>query len=224
MNIVILQNKDSKKNRLNIIIEISQIWRRYKMKLVTKVTTVIAALATVAMLASCGSTSGAAPKTSSSKSTASKVSVWEWATIPLSDIGTSDTVIDDRFVLDAVSNPLEAEFAAVAGKAKFKTEELGTALYMGNKGATNLSNIKDVFQAQFEIVVKAPAKVTLTISGNGDATPARAFAIYAPDGTVLAQVDNLGKEAKSTLEFNAATAGAYKINTSGTRIYAVRIE
>ena len=178
------------------------------MKLVTKVTTAIAALAAVAMLASCGSTS-----------------VWEWKSIPLSDIGTSDTVIDERFILDPVSNPCEAEFAAVAGKAKFKTEELGTALYFGNKGATTLENIKDVFQVAFEVVVKAPSKVTLTISGNGDATPARAMAVFAPDGnTVLASADNLSKEAKSELVFDAATAGVYTIKTSGTRIYAVKVE
>lgn len=189
------------------------------MKLVTKVTTAIAALAAVAMLASCGSTSGA------SKEASAPVSVWEWKSIPLSDIGTSDTVIDERFILEPVSNPCEAEFAAVAGKAKFKTEELGTALYFGNKGATTLENIKDVFQVAFEVVVKAPSKVTLTISGNGDATPARAMAVFAPDGnTVLASADNLSKEAKSELVFDAATAGVYTIKTSGTRIYAVKVE
>lgn len=198
------------------------------MKLVTKVTTVIATLAAVAMLASCGSTSGAsssaaAPASNSAVATGS-ASVWEWSKVPFCDIGTDDTVIDERFILNAVSNPLGAEFAATAGKAKFKTEGLGTALYMQNKGATNLSNIKDVFQAQFEVVVKAPAKVTLTISGNGDATPARAFAVFAPDGKVVAQIDNLGQDAKSTLEFDAAVAGAYKINTSGTRIYGVKVE
>ena len=181
------------------------------MKLVTKVTTAIAALAAVAMLASCGSTSGASKEASAPAKTA-PVSVWEWKSIPLSDIGTSDTVIDERFILDPVSNPCEAEFAAVAGKAKFKTEELGTALYFGNKGATTLENIKDVFQVAFEVVVKAPSKVTLTISGNGDATPARAMA------------DNLSKEAKSELVFDAATAGVYTIKTSGTRIYAVKVE
>lgn len=194
------------------------------MKLVTKVTTAIAALAAVAMLASCGSTSGASSEVSAPAKTA-PVSVWEWKSIPLSDIGTSDTVIDERFILDPVSNPCEAEFAAVAGKAKFKTEELGTALYFGNKGATTLENIKDVFQVAFEVVVKAPSKVTLTISGNGDATPARAMAVFAPDGnTVLASADNLSKEAKSELVFDAATAGVYTIKTSGTRIYAVKVE
>lgn len=198
------------------------------MKLVTKVTTAIAALAAVAMLASCGSTSGASSEASApaaAPAAAGSASVWEWKSIPLSDIGTSDTVIDERFILDPVSNPCEAEFAAVAGKAKFKTEELGTALYFGNKGATTLENIKDVFQVAFEVVVKAPSKVTLTISGNGDATPARAMAVFAPDGnTVLASADNLSKEAKSELVFDAATAGVYTIKTSGTRIYAVKVE
>lgn len=196
------------------------------MKLVTKVTTAIAALAAVAMLASCGSTSGASSEASApAAAPVAAVSVWEWKSIPLSDIGTSDTVIDDRFILDPVSNPCDAEFAAVAGKAKFKTEELGTALYFGNKGATTLENIKDVFQVAFEVVVKAPSKVTLTISGNGDATPARAMAVFAPDGnTVLASADNLSKEAKSELVFDAATAGVYTIKTSGTRIYGVKVE
>ena len=193
------------------------------MKLVTKVTTAIAALAAVAMLASCGSTSGASSEASAPAKTA-PVSVWEWQSIPLSDIGTSDTVIDERFVLDPVSNPCEAEFAAVAGKAKFKTEDLGTAIYLQNKAASNKDNIKDVFQAAFEVVVKAPAKVTLTISGNGDATPARVFGVFDPSGAMIASVDNLGQDAKSELVFDAATAGAYTIKASGTRIYGVKVE
>ena len=193
------------------------------MKLVTKVTTAIAALAAVAMLASCGSTSGASKEASAPAKTA-PVSVCEWKSIPLSDIGTSDTVIDERFILDPVSNPCEAEFAAVAGKAKFKTEELGTALYFGNKGATTLENIKDVFQVAFEVVVKAPSKVTLTISGTGDATPSRVFGVFDPSGAMIASVDNLGQDAKSELVFDAATAGAYTIKASGTRIYGVKVE
>ena len=193
------------------------------MKLVTKVTTAIAALAAVAMLASCGSTSGASKEASAPAKTA-PVSVWEWKSVPLSDIGTNDTVIDDRFILDPASNPCDAEFAAVAGKAKFKTEDLGTAIYLQNKAASNKDNIKDVFQAAFEVVVKAPAKVTLTISGNGDATPARVFGVFDPSGAMIASVDNLGQDAKSELVFDAATAGAYTIKASGTRIYGVKVE
>ncbi len=198
------------------------------MKLVTKVTTAIATIAAIAMLASCGSTSGASDSTAAAPAAApaasGSASVWEWKSIPLSDIGTNDTVIDDRFVLDPVSNPCDAEFAAVAGKAKFKTEDLGTAIYLQNKAATTKDNIKDVFQAAFEVVVKAPSTVTLTISGNGDATPARVFGIFAPDGTLLSTVDNLGKDATSELVFDAATAGAYTIKASGTRIYGVKVE
>lgn len=197
------------------------------MKLVTKVTTAIAALAAVAMLASCGSTSGASSEASApaaAPAASGNASVWEWKSIPLSDIGTNDTVIDDRFILDPVSNPCDAEFAAVAGKAKFKTEDLGTAIYLQNKAASNKDNIKDVFQAAFEVVVKAPAKVTLTISGNGDATPARVFGVFDPSGAMIASVDNLGQDAKSELVFDAATAGAYTIKTSGTRIYGVKVE
>ncbi len=198
------------------------------MKLVTKVTTAIATIAAIAMLASCGSTSGASDSTAATPAAApaasGSASVWEWKSIPLSDIGTNDTVIDDRFVLDPVSNPCDAEFAAVAGKAKFKTEDLGTAIYLQNKAATTKDNIKDVFQAAFEVVVKAPSTVTLTISGNGDATPARVFGIFAPDGTLLSTVDNLGKDATSELVFDAATAGAYTIKASGTRIYGVKVE
>ena len=197
------------------------------MKLVTKVTTAIAALAAVAMLASCGSTSGASSEASApaaAPAASGSASVWEWKSVPLSDIGTNDTVIDDRFILDPVSNPCDAEFAAVAGKAKFKTEDLGTAIYLQNKAASNKDNIKDVFQAAFEVVVKAPAKVTLTISGNGDATPARVFGVFDPSGAMIASVDNLGQDAKSELVFDAATAGAYTIKTSGTRIYGVKVE
>lgn len=197
------------------------------MKLVTKVTTAIAALAAVAMLASCGSTSGASSEASApaaAPAASGSASVWEWKSIPLSDIGTNDTVIDDRFILDPASNPCDAEFAAVAGKAKFKTEDLGTAIYLQNKGASNKDNIKDVFQAAFEVVVKAPAKVTLTISGNGDATPARVFGVFDPSGAMIASVDNLGQDAKSELVFDAATAGAYTIKASGTRIYGVKVE
>jgi len=197
------------------------------MKLVTKVTTAIAALAAVAMLASCGSTSGASSKASApaaAPAASGSASVWEWKSVPLSDIGTNDTVIDDRFILDPASNPCDAEFAAVAGKAKFKTEDLGTAIYLQNKAASNKDNIKDVFQAAFEVVVKAPAKVTLTISGNGDATPARVFGVFDPSGAMIASVDNLGQDAKSELVFDAATAGAYTIKASGTRIYGVKVE
>lgn len=197
------------------------------MKLVTKVTTAIAALAAVAMLASCGSTSGASSEASApaaAPAASGSASVWEWKSVPLSDIGTNDTVIDDRFILDPASNPCDAEFAAVAGKAKFKTEDLGTAIYLQNKAASNKDNIKDVFQAAFEVVVKAPAKVTLTISGNGDATPARVFGVFDPSGAMIASVDNLGKDAKSELVFDAATAGAYTIKASGTRIYGVKVE
>ena len=197
------------------------------MKLVTKVTTAIAALAAVAMLASCGSTSGASSEASApaaAPAASGSASVWEWKSVPLSDIGTNDTVIDDRFILDPASNPCDAEFAAVAGKAKFKTEDLGTAIYLQNKAASNKDNIKDVFQAAFEVVVKAPAKVTLTISGNGDATPARVFGVFDPSGAMIASVDNLGQDAKSELVFDAATAGVYTIKTSGTRIYAVKVE
>ena len=196
------------------------------MKLVTKVTTAIAALAAVAMLASCGSTSGASSEASApaaAPAASGSASVWEWKSVPLSDIGTNDTVIDDRFILDPASNPCDAEFAAVAGKAKFKTEDLGTAIYLQNKGASNKDNIKDVFQAAFEVVVKAPAKVTLTISGNGDATPARVFGVFDPSGAMIASVDNLGQDAKSELVFDAATAGAYTIKASGTRIYGVKV-
>ena len=198
------------------------------MKLVTKVTTAIAALAAVAMLASCGSTSGAseasAPASSGASASSGNASVWEWASVPLSDIGTNDTVIDDRFILDPVSNPLGAEFAAVAGKAKFKTEDLGTALYLQNKAATTKDNVKDVFQAAFEVVVKAPATVTLSISGNGDATPARVFGVFDPSGAMIASVDNLGQDAKSELKFDAPAAGTYTIKASGTRIYGVKVE
>lgn len=197
------------------------------MKLVTKVTTAIAALAAVAMLASCGSTSGASSEASApaaAPAAEGSASVWEWKSVPLSDIGTNDTVIDDRFILDPASNPCDAEFAAVAGKAKFKTEDLGTAIYLQNKAASNKDNIKDVFQAAFEVVVKAPAKVTLTISGNGDATPARVFGVFDPSGAMIASVDNLGQDAKSELVFDAATAGAYTIKASGTRIYGVKVE
>lgn len=197
------------------------------MKLVTKVTTAIAALAAVAMLASCGSTSGASSEASApvaAPAASGSASVWEWKSVPLSDIGTNDTVIDDRFILDPASNPCDAEFAAVAGKAKFKTEDLGTAIYLQNKAASNKDNIKDVFQAAFEVVVKAPAKVTLTISGNGDATPARVFGVFDPSGAMIASVDNLGQDAKSELVFDAATAGAYTIKASGTRIYGVKVE
>lgn len=197
------------------------------MKLVTKVTTAIAALAAVAMLASCGSTSGASTEASApaaAPAASGSASVWEWKSVPLSDIGTNDTVIDDRFILDPASNPCDAEFAAVAGKAKFKTEDLGTAIYLQNKAASNKDNIKDVFQAAFEVVVKAPAKVTLTISGNGDATPARVFGVFDPSGAMIASVDNLGQDAKSELVFDAATAGAYTIKASGTRIYGVKVE
>lgn len=197
------------------------------MKLVTKVTTAIAALAAVAMLASCGSTSGASSEASApaaAPAASGSASVWEWKSVPLSDIGTNDTVIDDRFILDPVSNPCDAEFAAVAGKAKFKTEDLGTAIYLQNKAASNKDNIKDVFQAAFEVVVKAPAKVTWTISGNGDATPARVFGVFDPSGAMIASVDNLGQDAKSELVFDAATAGAYTIKASGTRIYGVKVE
>ena len=197
------------------------------MKLVTKVTTAIAALAAVAMLASCGSTSGASSEASApaaAPAASGSASVWEWKSVPLSDIGTNDTVIDDRFILDPASNPCDAEFAAVAGKAKFKTEDLGTAIYLQNKAASNKDNIKDVFQAAFEVVVKAPAKVTLTISGNGDATPARVFGVFEPSGAMIASVDNLGQDAKSELVFDAATAGAYTIKASGTRIYGVKVE
>lgn len=197
------------------------------MKLVTKVTTAIAALAAVAMLASCGSTSGSSSEASApaaAPAASGSASVWEWKSVPLSDIGTNDTVIDDRFILDPASNPCDAEFAAVAGKAKFKTEDLGTAIYLQNKAASNKDNIKDVFQAAFEVVVKAPAKVTLTISGNGDATPARVFGVFDPSGAMIASVDNLGQDAKSELVFDAATAGAYTIKASGTRIYGVKVE
>ena len=197
------------------------------MKLVTKVTTAIAALAAVAMLASCGSTSGASSEASApaaAPAASGSASVWEWKSVPLSDIGTNDTVIDDRFILDPASNPCDAEFAAVAGKAKFKTEDLGTAIYLQNKAASNKDNIKDVFQAAFEVVVKAPAKVTLTISGNGDATPARVFGVFDPSGAMIDSVDNLGQDAKSELVFDAATAGAYTIKASGTRIYGVKVE
>ena len=197
------------------------------MKLVTKVTTAIAALAAVAMLASCGSTSGASSEASApaaAPAASGSASVWEWKSVPLSDIGTNDTVIDDRFILDPASDPCDAEFAAVAGKAKFKTEDLGTAIYLQNKAASNKDNIKDVFQAAFEVVVKAPAKVTLTISGNGDATPARVFGVFDPSGAMIASVDNLGQDAKSELVFDAATAGAYTIKASGTRIYGVKVE
>lgn len=197
------------------------------MKLVTKVTTAIAALAAVAMLASCGSTPGASSEASApaaAPAASGSASVWEWKSVPLSDIGTNDTVIDDRFILDPASNPCDAEFAAVAGKAKFKTEDLGTAIYLQNKAASNKDNIKDVFQAAFEVVVKAPAKVTLTISGNGDATPARVFGVFDPSGAMIASVDNLGQDAKSELVFDAATAGAYTIKASGTRIYGVKVE
>ena len=197
------------------------------MKLVTKVTPAIAALAAVAMLASCGSTSGASSEASApaaAPAASGSASVWEWKSVPLSDIGTNDTVIDDRFILDPASNPCDAEFAAVAGKAKFKTEDLGTAIYLQNKAASNKDNIKDVFQAAFEVVVKAPAKVTLTISGNGDATPARVFGVFDPSGAMIASVDNLGQDAKSELVFDAATAGAYTIKASGTRIYGVKVE
>lgn len=197
------------------------------MKLVTKVTTAIAALAAIAMLASCGSTSGASSEASApavAPAASGSASVWEWKSVPLSDIGTNDTVIDDRFILDPASNPCDAEFAAVAGKAKFKTEDLGTAIYLQNKAASNKDNIKDVFQAAFEVVVKAPAKVTLTISGNGDATPARVFGVFDPSGAMIASVDNLGQDAKSELVFDAATAGAYTIKASGTRIYGVKVE
>ena len=197
------------------------------MKLVTKVTTAIAALAAVAMLASCGSTSGASSEASApaaAPAASGSASVWEWKSVPLSDIGTNDTVIDDRFILDPASNPCDAEFAAVAGKAKVKTEDLGTAIYLQNKAASNKDNIKDVFQAAFEVVVKAPAKVTLTISGNGDATPARVFGVFDPSGAMIASVDNLGQDAKSELVFDAATAGAYTIKASGTRIYGVKVE
>ena len=197
------------------------------MKLVTKVTTAIAALAAVAMLASCGSTSGASSEASApaaAPAASGSASVWEWKSVPLSDIGTNDTVIDDRFILDPASNPCDAEFAAVAGKAKFKTEDLGTAIYLQNKAASNKDNIKDVYQAAFEVVVKAPAKVTLTISGNGDATPARVFGVFDPSGAMIASVDNLGQDAKSELVFDAATAGAYTIKASGTRIYGVKVE
>lgn len=197
------------------------------MKLVTKVTTAIAALAAVAMLASCGSTSGASSEASApaaAPAASGSASVWEWKSVPLSDIGTNDTVIDDRFILDPASNPCDAEFAAVAGKAKFKTEDLGTAIYLQNKAASNKDNIKDVFQAAFEVVVKAPAKVTLTISGNGDATPARVFGVFDPSGAMIASVDNLGQDAKSELVFDAAIAGAYTIKASGTRIYGVKVE
>ena len=197
------------------------------MKLVTKVTTAIAALAAVAMLASCGSTSGASSEASApaaAPAASGSASVWEWKSVPLSDIGTNDTVIDDRFILDPASNPCDAEFAAVAGKAKFKTEDLGTAIYLQNKAASNKDNIKDVFQAAFEVVVKAPAKVTLTISGNGDATPARVFGVFDPSGAMIASVDNLGQDAKSELVFDAAPAGAYTIKASGTRIYGVKVE
>ena len=197
------------------------------MKLVTKVTTAIAALAAVAMLASCGSTYGASSEASApaaAPAASGSASVWEWKSVPLSDIGTNDTVIDDRFILDPASNPCDAEFAAVAGKAKFKTEDLGTAIYLQNKAASNKDNIKDVFQAAFEVVVKAPAKVTLTISGNGDATPARVFGVFDPSGAMIASVDNLGQDAKSELVFDAATAGAYTIKASGTRIYGVKVE
>lgn len=197
------------------------------MKLVTKVTTAIAALAAVAMLASCGSTSGASSEASApaaAPAASGSASVWEWKSVPLSDIGTNDTVIDDRFILDPASNPCDAEFAAVAGKAKFKTEDLGTAIYLQNNAASNKDNIKDVFQAAFEVVVKAPAKVTLTISGNGDATPARVFGVFDPSGAMIASVDNLGQDAKSELVFDAATAGAYTIKASGTRIYGVKVE
>ena len=197
------------------------------MKLVTKVTTAIAALAAVAMLASCGSTSGASSEASApaaAPAASGSASVWEWKSVPLSDIGTNDTVIDDRFILDPASNPCDAEFAAVAGKAKFKTEDLGTAIYLQNKAASNKDNIKDVFQAAFEVVVKAPAKVTLTVSGNGDATPARVFGVFDPSGAMIASVDNLGQDAKSELVFDAATAGAYTIKASGTRIYGVKVE
>ena len=197
------------------------------MKLVTKVTTAIAALAAVAMLASCGSTSGASSEASApaaAPAASGSASVWEWKSVPLSDIGTNATVIDDRFILDPASNPCDAEFAAVAGKAKFKTEDLGTAIYLQNKAASNKDNIKDVFQAAFEVVVKAPAKVTLTISGNGDATPARVFGVFEPSGAMIASVDNLGQDAKSELVFDAATAGAYTIKASGTRIYGVKVE
>ena len=197
------------------------------MKLVTKVTTAIAALAAVAMLASCGSTSGASSEASApaaAPAASGSASVWEWKSVPLSDIGTNDTVIDDRFILDPASNPCDAEFAAVAGKAKFKTEDHGTAIYLQNKAASNKDNIKDVFQAAFEVVVKAPAKVTLTISGNGDATPARVFGVFDPSGAMIASVDNLGQDAKSELVFDAATAGAYTIKASGTRIYGVKVE
>lgn len=197
------------------------------MKLVTKVTTAIAALAAVAMLASCGSTSGVSSEASApaaAPAASGSASVWEWKSVPLSDIGTNDTVIDDRFILDPASNPCDAEFAAVAGKAKFKTEDLGTAIYLQNKAASNKDNIKDVFQAAFEVVVKAPAKVTLTISGNGDATPARVFGVFDPSGAMIASVDNLGQDAKSELVFDAATAGAYTIKASGTRIYGVKVE
>lgn len=199
------------------------------MKLVTKVTTVLAALAAVAMLASCGSTGAAdtaapAASTTSSVTATGNASVWAWDKIPLSDIGTDDTVIDDRFVLDPVANPKDAEFAAVAGKAKWKTEGLGTALYMQNKSASNKDNIKDVFQTAFEVVVKAPAKVTLNISGNGDATPARVMAVFAPDGSLLTVVDNRGQDAREDLVFDAAAAGAYTIKASGMRIYGVKVE
>ena len=197
------------------------------MKLVTKVTTAIAALAAVAMLASCGSTSGASSEASApaaAPAASGSASVWEWKSVPLSDIGTNDTVIDDRFILDPASNPCDAEFAAVAGKEKFKTEDLGTAIYLQNKAASNKDNIKDVFQAAFEVVVKAPAKVTLTISGNGDATPARVFGVFDPSGAMIASVDNLGQDKKSELVFDAATAGAYTIKASGTRIYGVKVE
>lgn len=193
------------------------------MKLVTKVTTIVAALAALTVFASCGSSSEAAKAAPAAKAPAAKASVWSWDKIPLSDIGTSDTVIDERIEIKPVQNDLGAKFEAVAGKAKFKTEDEGTALYHGNKASYSLAGIKDEFVAAYELTLAAPAKVTVKVAGNGDPAPSRCVAIFDAAGNVVASVDNIGKDPKVDLVFDAA-AGVYTIKGCGHRIYAVNVQ
>ena len=193
------------------------------MKLVTKVTTALVALASLALFASCGSTDAAAA--GAAAPVAGPSTTWEWDKIPLSDIGTSDTVIDERIeIAPAKADVAGAKFEAVAGKAKFKTEAMGTALYHGNKSSATLEGLKEVFVASYELTVAAPAKVTLVVSGNGDATPARCLAVYDAAGATLTSISNIGQDKKDTLTFDAAAAGVYKINLAGCRIYSVKVE
>lgn len=205
---------------------------------------ILVAAAAAFILASCASTGGAsssapasepapAPASTPAASAApakveegipeGAVAFWNFKKKPGGGrISESYAVFESDVPLPAIPGSTGATLKLLAGSEAKYLEEPEWFLTTNNKSSTTLDDIASTYKAVLELKVDADSTVSLTVSGNGDASVSRIVAVMDGTGNLLASKNNMGKDPFETITAKVS-AGTYNIYMNGARLHAVTV-